>query len=118
MPNIEGELCKTCGHSKTVHDGGLEGCSFSDPVRECQCEKFLPNIEMSAQERVWVPINSMEDLPEDGKQYLWQYRNLTNSFTVIYKPRQDALESWWVSEFIAWRPLPAPYQPQEGANAK
>jgi hypothetical protein len=59
----------------------------------------------------WTPLRSEDDLPPDGKQYIWAYRNLPGSVTAIYKPRQDTLDSWWVNEFSAYREI-EPYQPQ------
>ena len=84
-----------------------------------QREKFVFDLGFDAglaAKNEWVPINGPEDLPEDGKQYLWQYRNLTGSFTVIYKPRQDTLAQWWVDEFLAWRECPPPYDEQNGGK--
>lgn len=39
------ELCQNCGHSITDHDGGNEGCAFSDPVRNCDCPSFTPPVD-------------------------------------------------------------------------
>jgi hypothetical protein len=39
--------CEDCGHSIQDHDGGFEGCSFSDPVRNCECQKYEPNFAQS-----------------------------------------------------------------------
>lgn len=58
----------------------------------------------------WTAVETVDDLPPEHSQYLWQYRNLPNSMLAKWYPTIETEKSYWVENFKAWRALPVPYK--------
>jgi hypothetical protein len=72
-------------------------------------ESFTP----AEKDRAWVPINSVEDLPKEAGEYLWQRADGKSRTHSWYTP--GISDDHLYLRCLAWMPIP-PYVPTKGES--